>query len=394
MALPPLIVRLGLHDQFLLEESEGFRMDVVGRTIAQARGDPALAPLARDRFGLGVLIDPDTWRNQWPPEDRPVNFQKARFASTHALDFRRRPLSAAEEDAYVRATLEEEVAARASIFVPPYHVAGGPACLIRGLDLRLARRTVARVRSLRLNEPRNSDPFPRAGQVFVCICVGAADLLDPVARQMLAHLYAPVDADGYLLKVVGLSEHTRETHVRAVADLAFTLKLLTGRAVVLGGGKNLAYAFVGAGLDAAMLGIGEGEVFAPGSRARGGGARPVYHAGILRSVHTRGASAVAIYRAEILFARRPCDCGHHRRDQPPQGQRERKLHTLSERLRDFNTASSWSESEARPRLARRVAAANRLAARRGYPALPGSFLVVAEQAELTRAGFRRADVRR
>ena len=121
--LPPLIARLGLHDQFLLEESEGFRMDVVGRTIAQARGDPALAHLARDRYGLGMLIDPDSWRNQWPVDDRPVSFQKARFASEQALDFHRRPLSGAEENAYVRATLEEEVAAAAigQAYVADHH---------------------------------------------------------------------------------------------------------------------------------------------------------------------------------------------------------------------------------------------------------------------------------
>jgi hypothetical protein len=103
----------------------------------------------------------------------------------------------------------------------------------------------------------------------------------------------------------------------------------------------------------------------------------------------------AVFRAEILFARHPCGCGHHRGDQPPQGHRERKQHTLSERLHDFNTAASWGGGEAaRPRLDERVAPANRLAALRGYPPLPDSFVAVADQAELTRWRARRADERR
>ena len=388
-ALPSLIVRLGLHDQFLLEESEGFRMDVVGRTVSQVKGDPGLSHSARDRYGLGVLVDPDSWRNQWPVEDRPISFQKAAFASRVTLDLQKRPLSAAEEDAYVRATLEEEVAARASIFVPPYHVAGGPDCRIRGLDLRLARRTVARVKALRLDEPRTRERFPKTGEVFVCVCLRANELSDPIARNMLAHLYSQVEADGYLLKVAGLSEHSPNAHVRVVADFAFTLKVLTGRSVVLVGGKNLGYAFVAGGLDAAMLGIGEGETFSPAARARGGGVRAVYHSPILRNVQTYGAAVSGLFRSEILFARYPCSCGHHPMGRAPEGQRERKLHTLSERLADFNTAAAWNATDARQRLAARIAEANQVAEATGYPALPDTFLAVVDQAELARRRWLR-----
>jgi hypothetical protein len=385
-----LIVRLGLHDQFLLEESEGFRMDVVGRTAAQVTADPGLSHLARDRYGLGVLVDPDSWRNQWPVEDRPISFQKAAFASRVALDLRRRPLSGAEEDAYVRGALEEEVAARASIFVPPYHLGGGPDCPIRGLDLRLARRTVERVKALRLHEPRSSERFPKAGEVFVCVCLRANDLSDPAARHMLSHLYTQIEADGYLLKVAGLSEHSPIAQIRASADFAFTLQSLAGRRVVLVGGKNLGYAFVAAGLDAAMLGIGEGETFSPAARARGGGIRAVYHSPILRSVRTDGVTDAARFRSEILFARYPCSCGHHRQGRAPEGQRERKLHTLSERLADFNAAAAWDAINARRHLMARIAEANQVAEATGYPALPDGFFAVIDQAELVRRRQLRA----
>lgn len=388
-ALPPLIVRLGLHDQFLLDESQGFRMDVISRSIAQAKADPGLARSARDDYALGVLIDPDTWRNQQPVDDRPPSYRKASFGKGAPIDPQRRPLSATEETAYVRAVLEEEVTARATIFVPPYHVGGGPSCELRSLDLRLARKFVNRFRSLRLDEPRPQDPFPRAGQVFPCVCIRASELLDPAGRYMLTHLYSQLDADGFIVKVAGLSERSSDRRVRAVADFVFTLQQMSQLPVVIAGVKNLAFSFVAAGLDAAMLGIGEGEGFVPRGRARGGGARPTYVRALLRNVFTENASAGTVLRAEILFARIPCDCGHHPRQRPPHGPRERKLHTLTERLRDFNEAAAWSESEAFRKLIARVRRTNKNALRTRFDPVPGAFLVVAEQADLTRRRLRR-----
>src|ERR1700682_3667016 len=83
--LLPLIARLGLHDEVLLTEFEGFGMSVIGRTIAQAKADPGLARLARDRYGVEVLIDPENWRNQLPVSDRTKNFQKAIYALAGVL---------------------------------------------------------------------------------------------------------------------------------------------------------------------------------------------------------------------------------------------------------------------------------------------------------------------
>lgn len=387
--LPPLIVRLGLHDQFLLDESQGFRMDVIGRSIAQAKSDPSLARRARDEYALGVLVDPDTWRNQQPVTERPPGYRKAIFGNDAPIDPEQRPLSPIEENAYVRAVLEEEVAARATIFVPPYHVAGGPDCAIRSLDLRLAHKAINRFRSLRLDEPRPADPFPRVGQIFVCVCIHARDLLDARNRHMLAHLYAQLQAHGFLVKIAGLSELSPDASVRAVADFCFMLKTLSQRPVIIAGVKNLAYAFVAAGLDSAMLGIGEGEGFTPRGRARGGGARPAYVRALLRNVFTDHASPGTLLRAEILFERIPCDCGHHPSRRPPQGPRERKLHTLINRLRDFNEAAAWPEHEATTKLAARVRHANKNALRAGFAPVAPSFLAVAEQADLTRKRLRR-----
>src|SRR3954466_719917 len=87
--LPPLLVRPGLWDEFLIEAFEGYSTDVIARTVALARGNTAFGRLARERYSLGLLVDLDSWRNQMPVEERPKSFGKAAFAAKRALDLSR-----------------------------------------------------------------------------------------------------------------------------------------------------------------------------------------------------------------------------------------------------------------------------------------------------------------
>jgi hypothetical protein len=380
--LPPLIARLGLHDEMLLTEFEGFGMSVIGRTIAQAKADPGLARLARDRYGVGVLIDPDTWRNQLPVDERTRGYQAAAFSIAGILDLERRTLSATEISTYVRLTLQELAESRATILVAPYHVGRGPDCPIRSTDLRLARRAVNAFHSLRLNEARSSERFPVERRLFAAIAIRPSDLLDPAARQMLVQLYSAIGVSGYVVKIVGLSEQTAIRQVTAAADFVFSLLEASGRDVILAGGKNLSLAFVAAGLPAALLGIAEGEVFNVASGGGGGGAKPIYHSALWRSV--ANSTVDATFRAEILFGRNPCGCGHHRGEYLPQGQHELKLHTLTERLSDFRTVAAWTQSEAQRRMIGRVGEIDRVAKNSGYPAASAAFIAVVEAAERTR----------
>lgn len=377
-ALPPLIARLGLHDELLLTEFEGFGMSVIGRTIAQAKQDPGLARLARERYGVEVLIDPDTWRNQQPVSDRPKGFQKAEFALGGVLDLRTRTLSASEMSSYVQLTLQDLVAMRATILIAPYHLGGGPDCPIRSMDLRLARRAANAFRSLRLNEPRRGERYPVERHLYAGIAIRPGDLLDPAARQMLVHLYAAIEVSGYLVKVVGLSEDSPLDQVLAAADFAFSLYLRTGREVVLGGGKNLALAFVAAGLPAAMLGIAEGEVFRASSGGRNQGGKPIYCSPLWRSV--RPSTVAATLRAEILFERNPCDCGHHPPKQLPNGLHQLKLHTLTKRLHDFGHVAEWSQSTTEQQMVAKVRELDEIATGAGYPATSEAFVAVTQAA--------------
>jgi hypothetical protein len=389
-SLPPLVVRLGLRDEFLLHEFEGYGTPLVARTIAQAKGAPGFASVARDRYGLGLWVDVDTWRNQIPVEDRPVSYGAAAFAARQALDLERHQLSPDEENAYVRLTFEELAICRATKWVAPYHLGRGPDCPIRGLDLRLARRAAARFRAMRLNEPPPNERFALARQLYGVIAIRPGDLLDPLARNTLSYLYSEIALDGYVLKVVGLSETTPLRQIEAVADFGFNLQLRSGRDVLLSGGKNLALAFVGAGLSAAILGISEGEVFYVRGQAAGGGARPVYHSIALRSVDTHSKSLAAGSRSEILFLRAPCGCGHHRIDLPPEGTRERKLHTMSERIRQFSEARSWGERHCGDEMQKLVRAADALAVPIGYQPLSDGFVAVTHAARVARRRFNEA----
>lgn len=380
--LPSLIARLGLHDEVLLTEREGFGMSVIGRTIAQAKADPGLARLARERYGVEVLIDPDNWRNQLPVDDRTKGFQKASYALAGVLDLRARTLSPSEITAYVRLTLQDLAEMRATIFVAPYHLGGGPDCPIRLTDLRLLRRTVNAFRSLRLAEPRTGERFPVEKRLFGGIAIRPADLLDPTARQMLVHLYSAAEVSGYLVKIVGLCEDTPIQQVIAAADFVFSLYYRSGRDVILGGSKNAAMAFVAAGLPAAMLGIAEGETFYVGSGGRNQGARPIYSSALWRSVAPT--TFAAALRAEILFHKNPCDCGHHRPQEIPANLHTLKLHTLTKRLRDFGSVAEWGEGNTLQKMKARIAEINAAAEGAGYPPCPAAFIAVVETAEQAR----------
>jgi hypothetical protein len=236
--------------------------------------------------------------------------------------------------------------------------------------------------SLRLAEARSSERFPIERRLFAGIAIRPGDILDPMARQMLVHLYNAIEVSGYLVKIIGLSEDSPIQHVIAAADFVFGLLHRSGRDVILGGGKNLALAFVAAGLPAAMLGIAEGEVFNVGSGGRNRGAKPIYHSALWRSV--AASTVAAALRAEFLFARNPCDCGHHRGKYLPQGLHELKLHTLTKRLHDFRAVAAWPDSETARRMIAQLAEIDAVAARAGYPPTSVAFVAVIQAAERAR----------
>jgi hypothetical protein len=236
--------------------------------------------------------------------------------------------------------------------------------------------------SLRLAEPRSDERFPVERRLFAGIAIRPGDLLDPAARQMLVHLYSAIGGSGYLVKIVGLSEASPLEHVVAAADFVFRLYIRTGRDVILGGGKNLALAFVAAGLPAALLGIAEGEVFGVGSTGRKRGARPIYSSTLWRSV--AASTVAATLRAEILFYKNPCDCGHHRPQDLPAGLHQLKLHTLTKRLHDFRSVAAWPQNEAGRRMDARMTEIDVAAANAGYAPSAAAFVAVVHAAERAR----------
>jgi hypothetical protein len=379
-ASAPVVMRLGLHDEFVFDEYDGFGLSVIGRTTAQARKGPALTKLARDKYRLDVLFDCDTWRNELEPSARSLGFKEARVNFETRFDPRLETLTQAHEEDYVRAAFEEAARAHATIWTPPYHASGrGPDCPARRLDLRLAGIAARRFRGAGLDQDGNR-------RLFAVIAIDPRELCYPLARAGLAALYAATSVDGFVVKPIDFSEASPLNVVEAVALFIGELRRISGRPVVAGGTKNLSLPLIAGGIaSSVMLGIGEGEGFHVGANSRGG-SRPVWHPGALRSVAPKSKSAPAARRAMLLFERHPCDCGHHPSGRPPLNEGERKLHTFSCRIRDFYELSG-ANGEAVMR--RRLREADKVARAVGYPALPQSYVRVLDVA----AQLRRRDGR-
>jgi hypothetical protein len=363
----PLIVRLGLHDDRVLGHFDGFGMPIVAHTILQNEAHRPLVRLARDTHGLAVLIDPENFLNQVDVSTRRKSFAEARYAARGVLDLRHNQLDAAQEIAYVRDTLAEQRERRATLLVSPYHFAGGPDCQGRQTDLRLARASTRLFRSLQWNEPPPGERFPMQRELYAGMAIGVQDLRAPLDRIWLEREYADLDVDGYFVRIAGLSESSSRFDATNCAEFLLGLWLASQRPVILGGGGNLSMALLAQGLPAVSLGLGEGErfIFPPqtGTRSQG---RPVYHAGLMRSVNPKSAHVAASARAHRLFRKHACECGHHPSHRAPKGP-ERKLHTFSLRYRDATDFSSGSVGANAELLRTRLTTARTIALELGYP---------------------------
>jgi hypothetical protein len=373
-------MRLGLRDEFVFEEYDGYGLTVIGRTAAQARTEPSLTRIAREKYFLDVLFDCDTWRNELEPDDRSVGFKKAKVNFENKLDPRLQSLTSAQEERYVAAAFEEAALAHATIWTAPYHASGrGPDCPARRLDLRLVNIAARRFKGSGLDQDGKR-------KLFAVIAIDPRELRDPLLRAGLVALYGAMSVDGFVVKPTDFSETSALQDVDAVAFFIGELRHVSGLPVVSAGTKNLGLPLVAGQLaSAVMIGIGEGEGFHVGANGRGG-SRPVWHRQALRSVSPKSKSGPAAQRAARLFQRYPCDCGHHVATRPPLTEDERKLHTFTCRIRDFYELSG-SDGEAVMR--HRLREAAKIAAELGYSTLPTSYIRVLEiAAELRRREAR------
>jgi hypothetical protein len=380
----PLIVRLGLHDDRVLREFDGFGMPVVAHTILQNEAHSGLAFAARERYGLALLIDPENHLNQVEPKLRRKSFAHAAYAVSRTFDPRSDRLEARAENRYAVATLEEQRRRRATVLVTPYHVVGGLDCEGRKADLRLARASARHFRTMQWHLSPPGERFPIDRELYAGFAVHPKTLREPLELLWLVSQYAELPVDGYYVKIAGLSDNSSLADIANCAELLLRLQGRARRPVVLSGGGNLWMALLAEGLAAACIGLGEGEVFHfPPSSATGRQGRPVYHDGLVRSVNPKAEHEEARRRAQELFRRFPCACGHHPKDRAPKG-RERKPHTFSLRYADASIFSMGPIASREAHLAKRLLRAREIALAVGYSAPTAGFERIVEVGQRVR----------
>jgi hypothetical protein len=94
-----VIPQLGRCDDALLATLAGLPVPVVARTVAEHVAAPEAGALARNRYGLELLVDPETWHNQVSPAARPASYASCGYAYDRAFDPDLETLSPAGERA-------------------------------------------------------------------------------------------------------------------------------------------------------------------------------------------------------------------------------------------------------------------------------------------------------
>jgi hypothetical protein len=359
---PGLIPRLGVHDDGLLPVLVELELGAVARTAAQHVAHPEFAAAARAR-GLEVLVDPDCWRNQFSPKQRPVKFADTGYAIRRKFDPDRHQLSREQERGYVRTVFEFQQRAGVRRLISPYHRAGGPTSASRSLDLRLA--TIAAEQLPQITAAGRS--------LLIGIALAPSILLEPTARAWLTARYTSFH-DRFFIKIDGLCDTSTQDDIRAACEFLAALREGGTKEIVLAGAKNLAWSLTGAGLiDSVVLGLNEGEIWRFEPKADDVRARVIFHRTGFRSVAPESPRETGRTRAHRLFELFPCGCEQHETGIPPR-MCARKEHTL--RLRAADYALLNGDVLGNERLLKgRLREADRIARKLGYPKVRRSFLI-------------------
>lgn len=361
------IPRLGWKDAALLDDFGGFQTPLVAHPLGQAAMDRSLVSRAQ-RWQVGLVLDPQTWLNELPSDQR-GSFRHLSISMDGQIDGKRSRLDLEQATEYASRCLEEQRSRGATVLLPPYHLAGGVTAAGRTRDLTLARVAIDLFEGQRLAESLLGEDHVKR-EIRVGIALDHNDLRSPTERAWLVAQYARLEASGYWVRVCDLDESSDLAEITAAASFLFSLQQLSGRPVVTVASGNLHLAFLAAGLGGASLGLGEAEHFSTKvRRAKGARRRAVYHPTVLRSLRATLDGSASDRRLRALFARFPCDCGHHPTGEPPSGSSLRR-HTLSLRSRDGFDLGYGALGQRSKRAIARLGEADKAAASLGMDGAP------------------------
>ncbi len=215
-----------------------------------------------------------------------------------------------------------------------------------------------------MDEPPELAAVPVRREIYVVIAVSGDELESPRERHRLAEAYLELDADGFWVKIEGLSERSRRSVIRASGSFLGLLHQ-DERPVVSDGCGHLHVALLANDISTSV-GLAESERFGlPKKREdwTGGRTRTIYHEKYLRS-YVAGRES-----ADRAFAGSSCRCGRHPANQAPAA-RAVEEHAAIVRAREAADALDGEVEERREWVLANAAMASHLARDAGVDCTP------------------------
>lgn len=388
-----LIAWPGYQSGLKIEELDRRIVGAIAKPLSHTVHDSSPVSKALDA-SMGALLPAQAWRNQLPL-DHPKRAGAFGMLNHHrpglVLDPDAGALRADFAELYAADHLQAELGARATIATTPGHVLAHEGGVGRLNELLLVRLTAEDFAARRAAVPAPSRPAHETRELYATIVLQGQHAILPGVVDALLHDYGTLEGiSGYLVMAANCSQSG--VQVAAYASLALRLQALAGRPVVTFGLGDAHLAFLASGVAATCAGVhGMSFQFPPAEfdeleeeenktdededEDETGLGVYTYHPAILGNVGRLGSEGEPA--REAIFKNQPCDCGHHRRDRPPQKKGEIVRHNSYAVSADARAFTSGDVLAAERKLLARAQNAERMRAflklsklKRGFFAVP------------------------
>ncbi len=365
---------------------------VVSAIAIRLANAPFVAEMIADarKEGLGVYLDGEAWRNQFPPEDgnRTNRFQMMPYCfGVDVLDPESTAFSAEAIVEYATSYLLWQDRHHGTILATPGHIGRSSTGQARQLDLRLAEAAIRIFNELGLRQPDPATPTGSESSLFATISLNARTMQGEECA-VLVDMYAHLDVDGFIVNIFNFEDG--KGSYATVRELTMALQAASGKPVILSGAGHLWQASLAGGLAAVVAGPERMKLtyatqpFEEGSDDEEKGAPfgvCLYRREILGMIELGKKGDLKIARS---FKRWPCKCGFHEPDAEKLSKPERLRHNVHALMRDARTAVSGDHRAATKRLAHRIETVRRNRKKLGVAELPAAWSVVSDPAANSR----------
>jgi hypothetical protein len=365
----------------------------IAMPLAHATLDSGVVTAALEA-GMGVVLPGQAWRNQLP-RDHPKRSGAFATLALHRPQIVLRPddamFGATFAERYAADHLDAELNGRASIATTPGHVLDHEGGAGRSNELLLARLTAEEFLARRAWAPAPGQPASARRALYATIVLQGQHAKVPAIIDRLVLDYAALEGiSGYWIIAANCTQSG--VQLAGYASLALRLQVATGRSAVCSGVGDTHLALLASGVAATCAGLhGMSFTFPPAPLPErdeedddeSGLGVHVYHRAILGNVGQLGEKGEAARRA--IFRNRPCGCGHHPANEPPEGKRATVRHNAWAVSADAGDVVELAVPAAERLLGARAQGASRLRAFLKLSNLKRGFVAVAPAAAAVRA---------